>query len=338
MSVINKMLRDLETRKFQAEEVNADYHLPPEKQSNSLIKALLILVSVVIIFALMDKGLLFNGSKHTVTTASVITNKMAVLPKKNLQNSLQPPLTATQTLSTELELEPQPRLIATDVELPSNLTNEEEEALLDTPVPASSFSMSGNSSEDSNISNLKQRIAESLNDESVDLAQSLLKKLLLLEPDNIKARKKLASLLFAQGNTAQSTQLLKQGIKLHPTQSDLRLMLARLYVAQKESLQAISLLAEFQPSTTHKIEYLAYRATLAQQLKQTELAISDYQTLTNVEPDNARWWLGLAIIRDQSGESSMALQAYDKANKLGQLGSSISDFIQQRILVLAGVP
>ncbi len=143
-------------------------------------------------------------------------------------------------------------------------------------------------------------------------------------------------MLFSQGNYAQSKQVLIQGIELHPARNDLRLMLARLYIVQKESLKALNILAEFQPSADNKTEYLAYRASLAQQLMQTELAKSDYQTLTIIEPDNAQWWLGLAIIRDQLGEFTIALQAYNKANTLGQLDNSVNDFIQQRISVLAG--
>ena len=50
----------------------------------------------------------------------------------------------------------------------------------------------------------------------------------------------------------------------------------------------------------------------------------------------AKWWLGLAIARDQLGEINMALQAYNKANSLNQLQGAVNDFIQQRISVLAG--
>jgi MSHA biogenesis protein MshN len=192
------------------------------------------------------------------------------------------------------------------------------------------------SSQENNSSSLKQRIAESLNNDNLSLARSLLQQLLEAEADNIKARKKLASLLFAEGDYARSKRLLLEGIELHPAQSDLKLMLARLYVVQKESLQAITVLAGSQPSVNNQIEYLAYRAALAQQLKQTELAKSDYQTLTNIESTKAKWWLGLAIARDQLGESNMALKAYRKASSLEQLDGSVNDFMQQRITVLAG--
>jgi MSHA biogenesis protein MshN len=204
-----------------------------------------------------------------------------------------------------------------------------------TPEKTSSFSMS-DSSQENNTSNLKQRIAESLSNDNFELAQSLLNRLLATEPNDIKARKKLASLLFAQGNYAQTKQVLVQGIALHPAQSGLRLMLARLYVVQKEPSQAMNILAEFQPNIDNQAEYLAYRAALAQQLKQTKLAKSDYQTLTKIESTNAKWWLGLAIANDQLGEINMAIQAYSRASSLDQLDAAVDEFMQQRISVLAG--
>ena len=345
MSVVNKMLQDLEARRSQTEAMRADYHAPPKKHSKLLILILLIFTIVVVSFTLINKSLLSRENKDTEVAASLMTNKMTVVTKKVLQAPLQPQTTATQTSETQLK-----PLVISPIEIPNtpvSLQNVEtqdkqlvsqsssEISTRTTAEQTSSFSMSG-SSQENNTSNLKQRIAENLNNDSFDLVQSLLGKLLAIEPNNIKARKKLASLFFAQGNYAQSKQLLIQGIELHPTQSDLRLMLARLYVVQKESAQAMSILAEFQPDSDNQTEYLAYRASLAQQLKQAGSAKSDYQTLTDIEPNNARWWLGLAIVRDQSDEITMALQAYNKAYKLGQLESSVNNFIQQRISVLIG--
>ena len=374
MSVVNKMLKDLEARQSQSNEINADYHAPQKKQSKLLVLVLVILILTIaaITFAIIDKSLPFNGNKNTVVTASENTEssppattakKMIVLPKKQVQ----PQIASVEPSKPSLELEN----TATDISLPSNVLTDQkvllnepkiitdnltslqnietQDELLETPnntqsseldtqaksEQTSSFSMSG-SSQENNLSSLKQRIAESLNNNDLDLAQLLLHELLETEPENIKASKKLASLLFAQGDYVRSKLLLIRSIELHPAQSDLRLMLARLYVVQKDTAQAMNILAEIQPSADNQTEYLAYRASLAQQLKQTELAKSDYKTLTKIESTNAKWWLGLAIAEDQLGEMNMAVQAYNRASALGQLDGSVNEFIQQRITVLAG--
>jgi MSHA biogenesis protein MshN len=365
------MLQDLEARQSQTDDITADYRAPPKKRTKLWV--LLILIIAAIIFVLTYKSQLFGENKSTeVTTVvnkqplpTVVAKKMTVAPQKaRLQPSVQPSktksklvvtaaditladeqispnenktakenVTSLQTIDTQDE-QKQQKQTQNSPELNNSLElNKSPHNPQATPEQTSSFSMSGS---ENNTRSLKQRIAQSLNNENHDLAQSLLSELLAIEPDNIKARKKSASLLFAQGNYAQSRQLLIQGIELHPTQSDLRLMLARLYVVQKEPSQAMKTLAEFQPRKNNQIEYLAYRAALAQQLKQTTLAQSDYTTLTNIEPANAKWWLGLAIARDQLGEINMALQAYNKANSLEQFRDTLNDFIQQRILVLAG--
>ena len=368
MSVVNKMLQDLDARQSQTDKLNTDYHPPQKKQVRLWVSLLLIFIITAIIFALIFNSQLFGKSTVVMASADtqfsppVVTKKMTVVPRKPQQAKPRiaaaipskdksekvnagTDVTSTSNVLTDEKTSPNESTKVADNLITSqniDAQNKQSKALektqhssQTTPEQRSSFSMRGNIQR-STTSSLKQRIAQSLNNNELDLAQSLLSKLLATEPNNIKARKKLASLLFAEGNYAQSKQLLIQGLDLHPTQSDLRLMLARLYIVQKEPLKAMTLLAEFQPSTDNPIEYLAYRAALAQQLKQTTLAKSDYQTLTNIEYSNAKWWLGLAITRDQLGEMKMALKAYNKANSLGQLQGSVNDFMQQRISVLAG--
>jgi MSHA biogenesis protein MshN len=372
MSVVNKMLKDLDARQSQPDEISADYHAPQKKQSRLLPLILLILATVAIILSLADKIQLFSETKKSEVSASIkalslapaAPAKIAVLTHTNrMHEQVKPQIasaipsqsevdlldteTAVASISDVLAIEPvlQSELdISTDDTAPLQDTETQAKQLktkssteLDIKTEAeqtSSFSMTG-SRQNNNTSSLRQRIAESLNNDNLDLAQLLLQELLKIEPDNIKARKKLASLLFAQGNYARSKQLLVQSIELHPTQSDLRLMLARLYVVQKDTAQAINVLTEVQPSTNTQTEYLAYRAALAQQLKQTKLARTDYKALTIIEADNAKWWLGLAIAEDQLGEMDMALQAYNKASSLGQLNVSVNNFVQQRIIILA---
>jgi MSHA biogenesis protein MshN len=381
MSVVNKMLKDLEARQSKTHEINADYQAPQKKQSKLFVLVLLILSIAAITFALSYKNQLFGENKNTDVTATVNSQplssappikKMSILTEKaQIKEQVQPQIVARQPYKDTIELViaetgitstikvpadeqilPTRLEMATDhsVSLPKietkntqvqekqlNTLDSNELKSLVTPEQKSSFTMTG-SSQENNTSSLKQRIAESLNSDNLDLAQSLLKELLETEPDNIKARKKLASLLFAQGNYTQSRQLLVRGIELHPTQSSLRLMLARLYMVQKEPSLAINILSEFEPSRDNQTEYLAYRAALAQQLKQTKLAKADYQALTHIDSDNAKWWLGLAIAEDQLGEMNMAIKSYNKAISIGQLQGSVNEFIQQRITVLAGTP
>lgn len=366
MSVVNKMLQDLEARQSQTNEINADYQPPQKKRSKLLVLILLTLAIATIIYVITGKSQLFDKNKNGKNAAPALSQSTppAVIKKMTITSEKTPPQTAStqpakakiEQVDTEAvlgltnnEMVKQKKILTQESSIATNqaallqngenpnkpleIQNGTETNIQASPEQKPSFSMTG-SSQKNNASSLKQRIADNLNNDNVELARSLLHQLLEMEPDNIKARKKLASLLFAQGNYPRSKQLLLQGIELHPAQSDLKLMLARLYVVQKEPLQAMNILAGSQPSLDNQIEYLAYRAALAQQLKQTELAKSDYQTLTNNESSNAKWWLGLGIANDQLGDIKMAVQAYNKASSLDQLDGSVNEFIQQRISVL----
>lgn len=371
MSVVNKMLKDLEARHSSTQEINADYHAPQKKQSKRFVLIVLILAIAAIIFALANKYQLFgenkntSESKHTKVMATEDTQPLSstALPKKmmvltktaNIKQPAQSQIAAAQpsidvplknnAAVNEAILPNEPKIVADNSVSLLNLSAEEQQPsaqvsdALNTQTPpeqTSSFSMTG-SRQENNSDSLKQRIAESLNNDDRDLARSLLQELLAAEPDNVKARKRLASLLFAQGNYMQSRQLLVQGIELQPFTGDLRLMLARLYMVQNEPILAMNILSEFQPDRDKQTEYLAYRATLAQQSKQTTVAKTDYQTLISNESDNAKWWLGLAIAEDQLGETTRAINSYNKASSLGQLEEPVNEFIQQRITVLVGV-
>lgn len=363
------MLKDLESRQSTTHEINADYHAPQKKQSTLFVLILSILTIAAIIFALANKYPLFSETKNTGVAATVDAKasssvpssvpspkKMAVITKPaNIKQQAQSKIVATHPsifVNPAINVLPDKEILPNEPEIVSDnsvplLKISVQEKQPDTQVnnniniqnpveQTSSFSMTG-SSEENNTNSLKQRIAESLNDDNQDLAQSLLQELLETEPDNIKARKRLASLLFAQGNYIQSRQLLVKGIELQPFKGDLRLMLARLYMVQNEPSLAMNILAEFQPSRDNQTEYLAYRASLAQQFKQTTLAKTDYQALSNIESDNAKWWLGLAIAEDQLGETNRAIKSYKQAISLSQLDDSVNEFIQQRITVLVGV-
>ena len=364
MSVVNKMLQDLEARKSQPEEMNADYQPPQKKPAKWIYLVLLILAVLAITFALLDLNHLF-GSKENIgsdETSKVPTQKVAkklmVAPQQMAEQQVpvkQPRVLPTVTAPTNIQTEdieiaatplvekstaPEPEpVLAEPTKSPvaeqNPIVTEPVVTMQSAPEKPTSFSMSG-SSKENQANSLKQRIAESLNSNDLDLAQSLLSELLLDEPDNLKARKKLASLYFAQGNYAQTKLLLMRGIALHPKQTDLKLMLARLYSVQDNAKQALQVMIDVDPNATNQTEFLAYRAALAQQLKQPEVSKADYLALSVIEPTNAKWWLGLAIARDQLGETQYAKQAYKEAYALGQLDDSVDEFIQQRISVLAG--
>jgi MSHA biogenesis protein MshN len=353
MSVVNKMLQDLEARQTAPDEKNTDYEPPVKKQSKNLILIVLVvaIVAIVTVFIVVPHDSLFKTdnagqsvdvepvqvqtpvtAKKMVTTEhknSIPETKITQLEQQsaeNLQSEIQVKAQILKAVSSEKTEQALVQQVITK-------TNESQKPTIIEPQTETGFTMTG-SSQISQTASLKQRIGDSLEANNLALASQLLEQLLEQEPENLKVRKRLASTFFAQGNYQQSKILLLQGITRHPDQADLKLMLARLYVAQKEPKMALDVLTGFEPNQQNRNEYLAYRAALGQQLKEVNIARKDYQTLTQVDQNNAKWWLGLAIAEDQLGLGNRALNAYKQTQKVGKLDQPVSEFIQQRIFVL----
>ncbi|REL31819.1 tetratricopeptide repeat protein [Thalassotalea euphylliae] len=180
-------------------------------------------------------------------------------------------------------------------------------------------------------------------------AEQLLQDALLLAPENKNARKQLAAIWFARGANQAAMNLLNQGISLSPNEPDFRLMKAKILLKNHQQNQAQSasqLSAQTSPQLTQafetlvalanvpQVEYQSMLATVAQQYQQLSAAVSAYQQLVLLQPNQAKWYLGLAIAFDQSSQFNDALNAYQQALAVGGLSLQTQQFAQQRMTEL----
>lgn len=152
------------------------------------------------------------------------------------------------------------------------------------------------------------------------------------QPTNLEARQKLAALYFGKGDTRKAYEILQSGIALDTNNQSLRLALSKLLMKADQAEAALSPLVHLPPAPNR--EYLAMRAALAQKQKQNEIALESYQLLTQREPENARWWLGLAIQQERALAFTPAIDSYKQA--LGKVGISNQSqaFIRDRLNIL----
>ena len=363
MSVVNKMLRDLEARKADDSSVSADYQ-PPLKRDHRLWYLLLLCIATGLLVYWFYSSASFpfgNGNQQSAQAIQTRPQTSNAKPMRVAENKL---ATTTNTKIIEQDVGknlattvPQELVIEAAVlldsvnEKPISVTLPELQETSELPQsvtypaelsqPASVDTKPGSfeikdSSQASQTASLKQRLKDALADNNNALSITLLGKLLEQEPDNVEAIKKLAALLFANGNVIKATQFLQFHVQRAPLRGDLRLMLARLYSQQNQPDSALTVLQEIQPAQYMEIDYFAYRANLAQQLADYVSAKQDYTMLTQVDGTNARWWLGLAITEEKLGANKLALDCYFQAQKLAQLEPAVTDFIKQRIKLLAG--
>lgn len=342
MSVINKMLQDLESREATSEIIGADYQ-PSAKKSNTIRLIIWLLVALVV--GIYGAYTLFVEQK--LTTASEDShelNKVATPTPKKMQMAVLAPVMPTANIEQPIiEITPVAEELATELDIPPPISSESQQVVIQTPpmeietpvdeTPTASFSMN-NSGQGQQIVDLKQRISELLANDKNQQAMTLLVTLLQNEPANIKARKKLAALYFAQGNSVQARMLLTDSIQLFPELGDLKLMLARVYQSQNDTRLALTTLLTFEPQQDIA-EYLAYRAGIARQLKELSIAKQDYQSLVGMEPNNGKWWLGLGLVEDQLGHAKQAVNAYQNTQHDMQLDNAVKEFVKQRISILS---
>lgn len=157
-----------------------------------------------------------------------------------------------------------------------------------------------------------QRAQKAMESNELQTAVSAYTEALRYTPHDEMARQKLAALYYGKGDGRKAFDLMQAGIERNPDGEVLRLALAKLLVKEKQEASALVPLAYLpsQPS----IEYLSLRAALAQKTKQDEIARESYQQLTEKDPNNGRWWLGLAIQQERALQ--MGLRRSTPINRL----------------------
>ncbi|MFA0229714.1 tetratricopeptide repeat protein, partial [Vibrio sp. 10N.261.45.A7] len=151
-------------------------------------------------------------------------------------------------------------------------------------------------------------------------------------PKNEDVRQKLAILYFGKGDTRKAYELYQSGIKLNINSEKLRLGLSKLLVKANQSEAALSPLIHLPPNPTQN--YLAMRAALSQKSQQEEVALESYQKLVEVDSDNARWWLGLAIQQERQLDFKAAKVSYQGALTRVGISSQSQNFVRDRLKIL----
>ena len=174
--------------------------------------------------------------------------------------------------------------------------------------------------------------ARALGDSNFKEAMKEYYTVLKYQPRDENSRKKLAALLYGKRDIQESAAILQQGIRLNKDSVDLRLALASLLQKEEQPEAALSTL-EYIPLGV-SVDYLATRGGLAQKLKLMDLAEESYQMLVVKDPDNGRWWLGLAIVYERNAQVKDALKTYKIALMTPGLSRSSQVFVRDRIKLL----
>ncbi|MEO3735895.1 tetratricopeptide repeat protein [Shewanella baltica] len=154
------------------------------------------------------------------------------------------------------------------------------------------------------------------------------------DPSMHEARKQLAALHYGQGQLAKASEVLQQGMLLFPQQLDFALLLARVQQAAGQADLALATLANIPDTHLLARQKWMAQSDLAQKLGQFSVSEQAYRQLLQQEPQQAKWWMGLAYALDSQQQFPQARQAYRTALGHRGLSAQASAFIEQRLTQL----
>ncbi|MBF9001351.1 tetratricopeptide repeat protein [Vibrio nitrifigilis] len=177
------------------------------------------------------------------------------------------------------------------------------------------------------------RAQKSLDSNDFDGAVAGYAEALRYTPKDELLRQKLAALYYGKNDVRRAFDLLQTGIEMDHDGERLRIALSRMLIKEKQMRAALTPLSPVSEGAS--IEYLSLRAALAQKNQLNTMALESYQMLVAKDPNNARWWLGLAIQQERSAKLQDAKLSYQQAlSKVGVSSRSMA-FIQDRLNILA---
>ncbi len=173
---------------------------------------------------------------------------------------------------------------------------------------------------------------KAINSNQITKAETLFEDVLILQPSNKQARKKLAALWFGRKLYQQAINLLSQGIALDKQDSELRMLKAQIQIKLGQHKSAYYTLKAL-PALKQQ-DYQVMLANVAQQIEAYEGAIKAYKVLINMQPYRGKWHLGLAIVYDKNSQFTVAEKEYALALSKNDLSSASAEFAAQRMQAL----
>ncbi|CDT94553.1 MSHA biogenesis protein MshN [Vibrio coralliirubri] len=266
--------------------------------------------------------------KSAQAKPSVSESVVMSAPKATKQQTQVKPLSAPKTINTEI---PQPIYVA-------SVAKKDPTPIFNQPVASGDSENSGMLVEQVELTpeqlsvNAQGRAQKALDANDLTGALKGYTEALRYTPRNEDVRQKLAILYFGKGDTRKAYELYQSGIKLNINSEKLRLGLSKLLVKANQSEAALSPLIHLPPNPTQN--YLAMRAALSQKSQQEEVALESYQKLVEVDSDNARWWLGLAIQQERQLDFTAAKESYQGALTRVGISSQSQSFVRDRLKIL----
>lgn len=154
---------------------------------------------------------------------------------------------------------------------------------------------------------------------------------LKLQSGHVNARQALLALLTEQKQWQDVEVLALDGVGIYPQRSDWAMLAARIIFERGDAAGALDTLQQHAAGARQNPDYQIFHALLLQRANRYAEAVTCYQLALAVRPSEGRWWYGLGRALDADRREAEARQAYEKARDSGNLPPDLAQIVDKRL-------
>jgi MSHA biogenesis protein MshN len=173
------------------------------------------------------------------------------------------------------------------------------------------------------------RALSSLQEGYVNEAIGALDQALQANPRHDAARQTLVGLLIENKRVDEAMRQLQLGLTLDPRQPAMAMLLARLQIERGGT--GIETLMRTLPYAGPNSDYHAFLAGALQRQQRHREAAEQYQAALQGAPQNGVWWMGLGISLQAEKRDGEAVDAFRKSRATGTLNAELLSFVERKI-------
>jgi MSHA biogenesis protein MshN len=150
-------------------------------------------------------------------------------------------------------------------------------------------------------------------------------------PEHAAAWQVLVRLLLEQGRPDEAMRVLQEVAHSRPDSLPAALQLARLHAEFGTDAQALQTLLAAQKAGADNADYHGLLANLLQRQKRSAEAAGSYRRALTLRPTEGRWWIGLGLCLEESGQKEEAKAAWRQGLQSGNLPADLRQFAESKL-------
>lgn len=178
-----------------------------------------------------------------------------------------------------------------------------------------------------------RRAAQFLNQGRVSEAEAQLILALKSDPAHALARQAYVALLLEQARVEEARAMLQEAVAANPAHAPFALALSRIYVEQRDYPAALRAM-DNAGTAAQGSDFQSLRAVVLQRMGRHNEAVNAYQAALRSGPQQATTWMGLGISLEALGHRPEAAQAYKRALGAGALAAEAKEYAEARVRAL----